>query len=84
MLTTAHLNDVAEGKEQNLMLSLDGELVPATQVDSWYLFATYKVILKTGAEVTVKSGFQLLDEAAKRMTLAEYMSCKVPETTIVH
>ncbi|OAT36307.1 tetrathionate reductase subunit TtrA [Proteus myxofaciens] len=84
MLTTAHLTDVVEGKEQNLVLSIDGQLLPATQLDKAQLFAIDVVTLKSGESVTVKSSFQLLNEAAKRMTLAEYSErCKVPESTII-
>ncbi|WP_220683276.1 molybdopterin-dependent oxidoreductase, partial [Pseudomonas aeruginosa] len=84
MLTTAHITDVVEGEAQNLVLSIDGQLLPATQLEKAQLFAIDTVTLKSGDNVSVKSSFQLLNEAAKRMTLAEYSErCKVPESTII-
>ncbi|HDS6398718.1 TPA: tetrathionate reductase subunit TtrA [Proteus mirabilis] len=84
MLTAAHLEDIADGEAQNMVIALNGQLTAATQVDKAQLFVTQKVTLKTGIEVTVKSSFQLLTEAANRMSLAEYSErCKVPESTII-
>ncbi len=44
---------------------------------------TRQVTLHDGSEVTVKSSFQCLKEAANRMTLEEYSQrCHVPVKTI--
>lgn len=60
-----------------------GELKPADDVTQAELFVTRQVTLHDGSEVTVKSSFQCLKEAAERMTLEEYSErCQVPVKTI--
>ncbi len=60
-----------------------GELKLADETPTAELFVTRQVTLHDGSEVTVKSSFQCLKEAANRMTLEEYSQrCHVPVKTI--
>lgn len=87
LLLASHLNgqvaDDEQSKKAYLVQDASGELKLADDVTNAQLFVTRKVTLHDGSEVTVKSSFQCLKEAAERMTLEEYSErCQVPVKTI--
>ncbi|WP_272521207.1 tetrathionate reductase subunit TtrA [Providencia sp. PROV202] len=88
LLQQSHLTGVVaeEGEDEKkayLVQDANGELKLADEVTNAELFVTRQVTLHDGSEVTVKSSFQCLKEAADRMTLEEYSQrCQVPVKTI--
>ncbi|WMY76075.1 tetrathionate reductase subunit TtrA [Buttiauxella selenatireducens] len=80
-LTLAHLS--AEGANEPVVLNEDNEIVAASGCPRAQLFVAQQVTLTDGKIVTVKSGFQLLKEAANKLTLAQYsQQCGVSEVKI--
>ncbi|MDH8147130.1 tetrathionate reductase subunit TtrA [Klebsiella pneumoniae] len=77
-LTLAHLT--AGAANDPVVIDNAGEIVAAGSCQHAQLRVTRQVTLADGQSVTVKSGFQLLKEAADKLTLAQYsQQCGVPE-----
>lgn len=77
-LTLAHLT--AGAANDPVVIDNAGEMVAAGSCQHAQLRVTRQVTLADGQSVTVKSGFQLLKEAADKLTLAQYsQQCGVPE-----
>lgn len=82
-LTTAHLYNDGTTPALPVVVDASGALVAADRCDTATLLVHQQVTLYDGRQVTVKSSFQRLKEAAEQMTLADYSAqCGVPVAQI--
>lgn len=83
LLISSYITGEGDNEKAYLVQDAAGELKLADETPTAELFVTRQVTLHDGSEVTVKSSFQCLKEAANRMTLEEYSQrCHVPVKTI--
>lgn len=82
-LTAEALSGQTSEEPVYMVLTEQGELVPADNCDRAVLEVSQPVTLADGTTVNLKSSFLLLKESAQRFTPAEYSArCGVPEETI--
>lgn len=83
-LTAAHLDSQSSQDTTPLVVNEAGELVAASRCDSAALLVSRQLTLHDGQQVMVKSSFQLLKEAAEKLSLTEYSQhCGAPVEKII-